>query len=524
MQNIFKNKLYFDLIYDIPVSIAIFDLNMCYIAYSKKWLEDYNLEKNADLKGKSHYDIFPNIPVNFIATHEEALKGKTINGKKDLFKNTDESISYINWEVKPWYEVDNTIGGIIITTEDVTASVNLELRVSELKLQIDENLKKEKINSLINLELNATKEKLENKQIELEIQNQELQAKEQDLLFMAVEHKEIFQNAPNPYIIIDKHLKIINYNKIANKEFKIIDSNKEFIASLIDKESFLIFFEHLNSAYYNVEPIIVKIKINVNIVKNYKLTIVEHPIYKEQYLLVFINIDNELLVIEQTKLASMGEMLSNITHQWRQPLNLVSMGVSELNYYYKNDMEVKKEKAIFSLNFIQEQIIYMNETINTFSDFLKNDRSLLHVSFQELVYKSLKILESTLNSNNIKIIKNFPSEEIYIKSITGELEQVIINIVNNAKDAFIEKNIKNRELSFTLSFEKQKAILKIEDNAGGITKEVLPYIFQAHFSTKKDNQGMGIGLHMCKRIITESLNGELYASNSEKGAIFYIVL
>ena len=237
------------------------------------------------------------------------------------------------------------------------------------------------------------------------------------------------------------------------------------------------------------------------------------------------NVVYERKVFDAMKMASLGEMIANIAHQWRQPLSVITTSTTA--------MEVNKEIGLLDdslfdkyTSTIVSQAMYLSDTINTFRDYIKEEHSIKRVILQEEIKNTLKILDVVLKDNNIELINEldmiFPVE---MNIIAGELSQVIINIINNAKDAHNEyKDSKKKWIK--VSIEKQGAyiFLGIEDNAGGITDAVLPKIFDKDFTTKDSDHGTGIGLYMSKAIVEEHLKGRLYANNINGGVKFTIVL
>lgn len=224
------------------------------------------------------------------------------------------------------------------------------------------------------------------------------------------------------------------------------------------------------------------------------------------------------------KMASLGDMISNIAHQWRQPLSIITTCASAMQLH--KDLNILSDEMFESYT---ENIVtqgkYLSETINTFREYIQDDHKLIDIIIENEIQTTIKLLSSTIKNNNIKLIQNIDFNKVtMIKLISGELSQVIINIINNAKDAFIEKNIKNRILTLELSNNNKNCLISIEDNAGGIKPNILEKIFEPYYSTKSKEEGTGIGLYMSYEIITNHLNGNLYVKNTTSGAKFFIEL
>ena len=231
-------------------------------------------------------------------------------------------------------------------------------------------------------------------------------------------------------------------------------------------------------------------------------------------------------MFEQAKMAAMGDMIGNISHQWRQPLSAISTAASGIKMG-KEFGTLSDEEFLKMNNGIVEQTKYLSQTIDTFRSFIKEKKEVKNVILQDRITMALNIVSASLKDHFIELVDNIDyGTKIPIRTVVGELDQVIINIVNNAKDQLKPKANAGDDAWVKIELERQdkKLILSIEDNGGGIPDDVLPKIFDPYFTTKDDAHGTGLGLSMSKRIITESLNGTLYVKNTENGAKFFIEL
>lgn len=236
------------------------------------------------------------------------------------------------------------------------------------------------------------------------------------------------------------------------------------------------------------------------------------------------NRQNELKVLEQAKQASLGDMIGNIAHQWRQPLSIISLASTGALFQYKmgmlNDKIFEEE-----MNLINNNAQYLSKTIDTFRDFLSESKEIREVDISERVESSLNIVSAALHNHQIKLIKNFnPNTHFKMKMVADELPQVIINIINNAKDILVEKKIDKAWISINIVKKNNNISIIIEDNGGGVPEKILPKIFEPYFTTKHKSNGTGLGLHMSYRIIVESLKGNIYCENTLCGAKFTIEL
>jgi C4-dicarboxylate-specific signal transduction histidine kinase len=230
------------------------------------------------------------------------------------------------------------------------------------------------------------------------------------------------------------------------------------------------------------------------------------------------------LILQQQKLSSLGEMIGNIAHQWRQPLTLIST-LSTGTIFQKEMGSLDDKILVKNMENINDNAQYLSNTIDTFRDFIKDKKEVKEVVLQKSIHSALTIIETSLKNNNIQLNTQINNDkEIKMIMPSGELSQVIINIVNNAKDILIEKKVEQPWIELNLFEENNKVIISIEDNGGGVPESIIEKIFEPYFTTKHQSQGTGLGLHMSYRIVTESLDGELYVQNTQNGAKFYIVL
>lgn len=237
------------------------------------------------------------------------------------------------------------------------------------------------------------------------------------------------------------------------------------------------------------------------------------------------NRQKDLLLFEQAKLAAMGEMIGNIAHQWRQPLNIVSMLFQKLHYLSKNNPS--DEKAISTVvNQAMETIAHMSQTIDAFRGHFEPNREKTSYDPSSIIKSIAVLIEPSLNLSGISLNISSPREPIYLYGFPEDLKQVLLNIVNNAKDAISVNNIESGEISIKieLSVDDSELVIKICDNGIGIKEEYIGKIFEPYFTTKHKSQGTGIGLYMSKRIIEERLGGKIAVLASQNNTVFTITL
>lgn len=233
--------------------------------------------------------------------------------------------------------------------------------------------------------------------------------------------------------------------------------------------------------------------------------------------------EHQRIMMQQSRLAAMGEMIGNIAHQWRQPLNALGLVIFNIKDAYEHD-ELTPNMLNKSVNKASGLIQKMSSTIDDFRNFFRPDKTKEEFVILEAIHEILSLIEEAFLQLRIHIDVDDIDPAIKVMGYKNEFSQVIINLLNNAKDSFEERHIKRRTIHIRAKQVENKVVISIQDNGGGITDEILPRIFEPYFSTKEEGKGTGIGLYMSKSIIDEHHNGKLLAFNDDEGAIFTIEL
>jgi two-component system, NtrC family, sensor kinase len=318
---------------------------------------------------------------------------------------------------------------------------------------------------------------------------------------------------------------------------KIREIDKEIpviITTAHQETNFLMQSIELDISAYVLKPIDIY-KLEESLIKAMESKVLREELRKKNKVLeleIKKNEEKQKIMEAQSRFAAMGEMISMIAHQWRQPL--ASIGTASFNLKYKllteeYDLETKKgreEQSNFFKKKLDEIELYVQSlttTIDDFRNFFKTDKTSVNVNIENPIKNTLKIMQEDLQSNNIDVVLNLKSQN-KINIYENEIIHVIINILKNAQDKFLEKDVQNAKIEIETSDLDNGVKIEIYDNGGGIEKENLDIIFEPYFSTKKEKNGTGIGLYMSKIIVEKNHKGKIYATNIKEGICFSIII
>jgi PAS domain S-box-containing protein len=228
-------------------------------------------------------------------------------------------------------------------------------------------------------------------------------------------------------------------------------------------------------------------------------------------------------LIQQSRLAQMGEMLSMIAHQWRQPLTAISATTNNILIRLMLDEKLPKQNLEKELSLISDYSIHLSTTIDDFRNFFKSDKEKILICLENIINNSVSIIKGSLESNNIKLEIELDSNEEVMVHAT-EINQVILNIIKNAEDVLVENLVLDSKIKIRTYSDEQNVYIEISDNGNGIDEEIIEKIFDPYFSTKSEKEGTGLGLYMSKIIINDHCGGSLTVKNGTEGAVFTIQL
>jgi len=232
--------------------------------------------------------------------------------------------------------------------------------------------------------------------------------------------------------------------------------------------------------------------------------------------------EEEKIIVEEDKLASMNEMIRNIAHQWRQPLSQINSTISIIDdiLYEKNIQDPLLEAKLKEIESLTK---YMSNTIDDFNDFSQKKKIKSQFFLSEIIKKSIEITDITLKENDIELAVDIDKEFLCI-GYENELHQVLVILLNNSIDALVNRNTHQAKIEISLLKDESNYIIRVSDNAGSMTKSIMKKIFEPYFTTKHKSQGTGLGLYMSRKIIQEKFNGSLSVKNLKNGVCFEILL
>lgn len=387
-------------------------------------------------------------------------------------------------------EVKNRLLTVISNLEQAQEN---QKQLSLLQTNIQQNIQLIKENNLHNIIFTKT--------FENDIQN--------FILVVIYNNEVVINNGMNQYTLKSSISKLKNSNtfNILFHDGEIFGLNIRNLSIIIqsktklDKNTLI----QIEFKMYWLNSILYEQELNLSLEQKIK-QVVEKTKQQEQQLL------------QQSRLAQMGEMISMIAHQWRQPLTAISSTSAAINIKASLD-NLNTEDAIELSSKISSYTQHLSATIDDFRNFFKAKKDKKTTTYKEVILSVLNIVEVSIINKNIQIIKQLDSKKQFL-TYPNELMQVVLNLIKNAEDILLEKEIQNPTIKITTQDNK----LIISDNAGGVEEEIITKIFNPYFSTKKEKNGMGLGLYMSKVIVEQHCDGKLSVTNDNDGAVFTITL
>lgn len=514
-------------------------------------------------------DPIPNEKSTTVHYHiyfERIQKGPVLapeaNKKTDL--NTFEPSLYYKQHVEDLALELQSVRADLLATEESLQATSETLNATNEELQAAN----EELQST-NEELNSSNEELHSTNEELYSVNSEFERSNIELKRLDVDNVNLLTSIDSGIIFLDKEMRIRKFNPAISTFFKLLPQDVgrpiDHIAyQLTDPEELLTNIQSVLSDGVVIEKEVATKKGNWLLKRIMPFKSEEGP--KEGVVITFANISKlkeaelkvgrlneelkkqieqlkeksrlleeetgerirtmeelqqkDQLLIQQSRLAAMGEMIGNIAHQWRQPLNTLGLYIQSIQMEYKQSdisQEVLDDSVVNTMEIIQ----HMSQTIDDFREFLTPDKEKKLFKVDEAIKKAVSLTEACLKEFNIVLDINSTGEP-QINGFSNEYGQVLLNILMNARDAFGDKRKSHKQITVRSWTEEGRAVVTITDNAGGIKEEILGKIFDAYYSTKVLGKGTGMGLFMSHNIIENSMGGRLSVRNVEGGAEFRI--
>ena len=352
-------------------------------------------------------------------------------------------------------------------------------------------------------------------------------------LWMTSIYPIVVENEVKAILVVDFSIKELNI--ITSTLYELDDIFEIALSFFIFVFIIIIYFSYIDfkreklkqNAYTSLELKTQELELETYKVKELNETL-EQRVSEE----VDKNREKDKTMIHQSRLAQMGEMISMIAHQWRQPLTAISATTIELkmkiefddfNLDNVNEQQQCKDEFTKELTSVEQYVQNLTNTIDDFRDFYKPHKNKLKESINTPIKKSLNVVRNSIKSDQITLSENYNSTNI-IEIFDNELMQVFLNIFKNAQDNFKTKDTENKTLDISTYDNNSEVIVNIIDNGGGIDADILPNIFDPYFSTKHEKNGTGLGLYMSKIIVEEHHNGKLEVKNIKNGVCFKIIL
>jgi PAS domain S-box-containing protein len=348
------------------------------------------------------------------------------------------------------------------------------------------------------------------------------------------EHKlkqayKVFENAHDGIIITDVNANIINVNKAFERNTgytlsEVVGQNPKLLKSDLQDVDFyknmwkeLILNNYWEGEIVNkrkdgdfyVETLKISTVYNENKeLVNYIALFSDITLQKEQQKLIK---EKEKILYQQSKMAAMGEMIGNIAHQWRQPLNVISVSASGIKLWMEEDLYSEEDAKDF-IDAILNSTNYLSNTIDDFRNFYKDDLVRKDFNVKKSIDKTISLLKTIFIKEQIKIIY-LSENRLFINGVENQFLQVMMNILNNAKDVLVENNIEDKCIFIDMYEKDNYTYIEIIDNGGGVSEDIIEHIFEPYFTTKHKSLGTGIGLYMSEEIVTKQLDGKIYVYN-----------
>jgi PAS domain S-box-containing protein len=466
---------------------------------------DFYGYSHSELEKMSIYDINP-MSKNEIDNRMSQVENEEVKSFVFKHKKKDGNFVYVEAHSTPIHIDDKKL--LFSVVHDISLRVQHEEAIKDYQEELE----------IINENLNQRVEEETNKRVA------------QELLF-----KEIFNSLDSFVSMIDKDYKYVIANDTYCNVFNLKLENiiGKHVSSLISEELFNSKVKELIDRAFAGETITIEAELPVTSENKMLVEATFCPFKEDNKITRVIVSSNDIternklksdlmhkeqIMIQQSKLADMGSMIAAIAHQWKQPLNVILLSTDL--YRTENNYSASAEELYTN---ISEQVAYLSETINDFRTFFSPTKQKHDFMPIGAVNQTLRMLEPKMKTQDIAVEIDV-QKDVHAFGYRNEFMQVIINLINNARDAILENSVDNGKIIIRIVQKDEYAEVSIEDNAGGIPEHLLPdKLFESYVTTKGDH-GTGIGLSMAKTIIEKYMDGKISVQNTNEGAKFSIAL
>ncbi len=505
-----------------------------YVVIFRDISEKKRLEKERDafysiVKNTDDIIVIKDLNLRVIATNEAFVKASGRGSIEEMLGKTDAEIFNVSEDTQPIAgymdderKAQKLPNGASLVREESVSYPSGEVRV--FKTRKFPIYKDSKVFATANISMDITQEKAYARNLERKISQEKAHLEANETFY-----GKIFETANLGICLTDMQGRFVAVNPAyctiyGYSEHELIGNHFAMVVPQEQKEALMKLYDdfllHQKEELGNEWEVIRKngerihIYASAGILDNivggpYKITTISDV--TDRVMARKAQKEQEALLIQQSKLAAMGEMLGHIAHQWRQPLNVINC--TTLDIKLKKEMKTLSDETLHaSLLSIESLTDQMSETINDFMNFYKPDKQKRLFSVNESIMSASKIIAPQLSSYKITLLVHADAS-IMLYGSAGEFQQVILNLLSNAKDAFLDKAIEQRKLVVSAREENKVVILCIEDTAGGIDATLLEKIFEPYFTTKEHSGGTGIGLYMSSLIIQQTFQGSIEVEN-----------
>jgi len=355
-----------------------------------------------------------------------------------------------------------------------------------------------------------------------------------DKELMEQENSNIFLLVPELFGLEDEILDIFDAKSNMHKVPYVAKSSNNYVNIYLypgrkkidgSYESVIVLFEDITKIALSQQELLQEKNENILLVKEISIKNTQLEAYNKhmQELVqeeIRKNLEKQKMLELQARYSQMGEIIGMITHQWKQPLNAISMMVNVLKLKHHNGT-ISTQLLNEKLDDILMQVGYMSQTVNDFQHFFNPIKEKIYFNAYNSIQSVLELVKSEYFYNNINVVLS-GDKKLQVVGMPNELNQVILSLLKNAKDEFIKHPHEHMEIKIDISSQGDKGVITVTDNAGGIPEDIIDKIFDIYITSKKD--GSGLGLNISKNMIEDHMNGKLYVENVANGAKFTIEL